>query len=454
MKAAEPMTRGPPLGLLLRFAIPLMLGDLVHQAYTIADSMAVGRLIGVRAFAAVSAGGFFYWLALVIIFGFSHGFGTLIAQCFGAGDRRSLGRSCALSLELGAVIALVMTALCLLLLRPVLALMHTPQDIFEDTFRYLRVMFAGILFTFTGNVLSSVFRALGDSKTPLCAFIASAVLNIVLDIALIRWTGLGVAAAALATVIAQALSALFCFWRLFRRREIRLCPGDFAPDRKVIRELLRLGAPIGARDCIAAAGGTVIQYVINGYGTIAIAGIAAAKKLYSLLFIIGGGLDGAAATFIAQNYGARRFDRIASGMAAARRIMLAGLLFIMPLMFFAGRRILGLFISGSPEETGAVLDAAVNQMRVCLVLLPALYMLFLYRSGLQGMGNSVMPMASGFLEAGLRAAGALILPRFLGLWGVYIAEPIGWPLMALQLFAAFQMDYRKKRSTGGLGSPD
>jgi putative MATE family efflux protein len=352
-------------------------------------------------------------------------------------------------LELGTVIALVMTALCLILLRPVLVLMHTPRDILEDTVRYLRIMFAGILFTFTGQVLSSAFHALGDSKTPLYTFIASAVLNILLDIALIRWTGMGAAAAALATVIAQGLSALFCLWRLFQRRDVRLCRGDFAPDRKVIRELLRLGAPMGARDWVAALGGTVIQYAINPYGMTAIAGIGAAKKLYSLLFIIGGGLEGAAAVFVAQNYGARRFDRIASGMAAARRVMLAGLLLIIPLMFFAGRRVLGLFISGGPEETRAVLDVAVNQTRVCLALLPALYMLFLYRSGLQGMGNSFMPMASGFLEAGLRAAAALVLPGFFGLRGLYMAEPIGWPLMALQLFAAFRADFRKKRGMFG-----
>jgi putative MATE family efflux protein len=443
------MTEGQPSGLLIRFAIPLMIGTMVQQLYTIADSMVVGRLIGVNAFAAVSAGGVLYWLVLVILLGFSNGFGILIAQRFGAGDYSGLRRSCASSLRLALFIGAGLTLVFLILVKPLLILMNTPPEILNDTVLYLRILFGGIIGTFVYNVVFSAFRAMGDSRTPLYVFIVSSVLNIVLDIALVLYTPLGVAAVAAATIGVQFLSAAFGLWFLVKNTEMKFTREDFIFDPTVTRELLRLGAPLGAHSCAAAIGGIIIQYVINGYGTVFIAGVAAAKKLYSLLFIIGGGIEGAAASFVAQNYGAGHFDRIKKGVMSARRIMFAGLIIIIPSMFFFGRNILGLFISGDDAQVNAVLNAAVSQLRVCLVLLPFLYMLFLYRASVQSMGNSFMPMVSGLLEAGLRIAAVFVLPVFFGKWGVFIAEPVGWPVIALQLFFVYLSVFRKKSRAGG-----
>jgi putative MATE family efflux protein len=438
------MIEGRPAGLLIQFAIPLMIGDMIQQVYAIADTIVVGRLIGVHAFAAVSVAGFFYWLVLVILFGFSHGFGTLMAQRFGARDYDGLRQACAISLWLTLGIGAVLTIIGLVLVRPVLMVMHTPKDILEDAILYLSILFSGIIGIFANTVIAAVFRALGDSKTPLYTFIAASALNIILDIVLVLYTPWGIAVVALTTVGAQSISAMFCLWYLVTHTAMKLVPRDFVPNPATIKELLRLGVPLGARDCIAAIGGSVIQYVINGYGTVFIAGVAAAKKLYSILFIIGNGVEGAIATFVAQNYGAGYFDRINTGVIIARRIMLAGLMIIIPVMFFFGRNVLSLFIAGEDAQSAQVLDAAVNQLRVCLILLPTLYMLFLYRASLQSMGNSVVPMVSGLLEAGLRIAAALILPVFWGEWGVYIAEPIGWLPMALQLYLGYRMIFKQK----------
>jgi putative MATE family efflux protein len=437
------MTEGEPRRLIFRFALPLMIGDIIQQIYTIADSIAVGRLIGVHAFASVSAAGSMYWFVLVIIFGFSHGFGTLTAQAFGSKDAVQLRNSCALSLYLTFVAGLFLTVVCLVLVKPVLAMMRTPVEILDDAVRYSVVLFCGLLCTFFNNTLFSIFRALGDSKTPLYVFAVCSALNIVFDILLILYTPLGVAAAALATVLVQAGSAVFCFWYLTKHTKIRLRRKDFALNRPVIKKLLLLGIPLGLRDCVSAVGGIIIQSVINGYGTIFIAGVAAAKRLYSILFIVGGGIEGAVATFTAQNYGARYFDRVKKGMSVARHIMFAGLVVMIPAMFFFGKNLLGLFISGNTDQINEVLNVAVNQLRVCLIPLPALYILFLYRAGLQGLGNSFIPMLSGFMEALLRILGVLILPVFWGPWGIYIAEPIAWPFMALQLYAGYRGHFKK-----------
>ncbi|MDR0784838.1 MAG: MATE family efflux transporter [Treponema sp.] len=438
------MTEGAPFGLLIRFSIPIMLTDIIQQIYTIADSVIVGRLIGVNAFAAVSAAGSFYWLILVILFGFSHGFGVLIAQAFGSKNHTELRRICALALWLTVVGGVILAIICLIFVKPVLTLMQTPIDILDDAVIYLSTLLCGLLWTFLNSVLFSIFRSLGDSKTPLYTFVVCSILNIILDILLVIYTPMGVAAAALATVFTQMLSVVFCLWYLIKYTEIRFDRQDFRMRASIVKELLRLGAPLGLRDCISAVGGIVIQYFINGYGTLFIAGVAAAKKLYSILFIIGGGVDGAIAVFTAQNYGAGRFDRIKKGVLTARRIMIAGLLVIIPLMLMFGRKILGLFILDADERLNAVLDIAVNQLQVCLILLPALYMLFLYRSALQGMGNSFTPMLSGIMEAGLRILGVLILPLFFGEWGVYIAEPLGWPAMAIQLYISYILVYKQK----------
>ncbi|MDR1419959.1 MAG: MATE family efflux transporter [Treponema sp.] len=441
---AQSMTGGRPFGLLVRFAVPLMLGDVIQQMYVIADSMVVGRLIGVNAFAAVSASGALYWLIQAVIFGFSQGFGTLMAQRFGAGNYPGLRHSCALSLRLTLVIGLVLTGLYLVLAKPLLTVMNTPPEILEDAALYLGILSGGITAVFINSVIFSAFRAMGNSKIPLYVFIASSVINIMLDIVLVLYTPMGVAAVAAATTGVQFLSAGFNVWYLVKYAGMHFTRGDFASDAPLAGELLRLGVPLGARNCVAAAGGIVIQYVINGYGTVFIAGIAAAKKLYSVLFIIGSGMEGAAAAFVAQNYGAGRFDRITDGVRSARRIMFAGLVVIVPLMFLFGRRILGLLVSGEDAQLDAVMDTAVNQLGVCLVLLPFLYMLLLYRSGLQGMGNSFMPMVSGILEATLRTAAALVLPFFFGAWGVFLSEPIGWPVMAVQLYVVYVSVLRKK----------
>ena len=439
MKSTGNMTTGRPFRLLVGFAVPLMAGDLCQQLYTLVDGAVVGRLLGLEAFAAIGAAGFLYWLAFVVILAFTHGFEILLAQRFGAGNQVGVRKALAMSLVLGGAAGLVLGAACALAASPVLAVMNTPSELQQDAALYLRVLFAGLWITFSYNMLAAAFRAFGDSATPLRALLVSTALNILLDIVLVLATPLGVAAVAVATLLAQLFAVGFCWVKLAALAELFPRRADFRFDRETAGTLLRLGAPLGLRDCLAALGGAVIQYVVNGYGTAVIAGVTAAKKLYSLLFLVGGGMEGATATFLAQNFGAGRYDRMTQGVKVARRILLAGAAAIAALALLLGRRVLGLFLAGSP----AAVDAGMGQLTACLILLPALYLLFLYRSGLQSMGNTVMPLVSGVIETVVRIAAALALPRLLGVAGIYLAEAAAWPVMAVQLYIAYRVVFQK-----------
>jgi len=444
MSVSKSMIKGKPAGLMIRFAVPLMIGSFFQLFYNIADSIIVGRLLGVEAFAAVSAAGTFYWLILSMISGLTQGFGTVIAQCFGSRDKEKTKKAFAMSIALAVIIGIVFSALSTLFTNPVLVLLKTPQDIIDGTTIYLSYMFSGLLLPIFSYIFSSAFFAVGNSKIPLQALIVACILNIALDIILVGFTPLGVAGAAIATLIAQLFSCVYCISKLRKLSDLKLSKCHFLIDFIIIKELLRIGTPRAISEFILSLGGIVIQYYINLYGVIYIAGISAAKKIYSIMAIVAGGMEGAVATYVAQNYGAKRLDRIKSGVRTAFLIMMTGVTLIIIVLLLSSRWIAGLFISGSPEEVNAVLDVAVKQVRIMLIFLPTVYLLFLFRSALQGVGNVIFTFISGFLEMAARILSVLILPAFIGEWGIFIAEIAGWPLCALMLFIAYISVFRQK----------
>ncbi len=440
---SKQMTEGKPLGLLVRFAIPLMMSNAFQLIYNVADGAVIGRLIGVSAFAAVSAGGFLYWFVLSTILGFAQGFGAIFAQRFGAKDEDGLRKAIVAASFLTLVLGVCFTAAGVLLARPILVLLNTPADILDDTVLYVGILLAGILVTFTYNLFGTLFRAIGDAKTPLVAMIFSCLINIALDIILVLITPWGVGAVALATVLAQLFACAFCF-----RKALKFAPFREANWRKIdwpmARELLRMGGPIGLQNSVTSLGGAVVQYVVNGYGTLFVAGIAAPKKLYGIMTIIGDAIEGAIATFVAQNYGAGKLDRIKSGVLSAVKVLMISTAVIAVVLFFFGRQVLGLLISGDTAEVGAVLDVAVRQLNIMLLLLPFLFLLTSFRASIQGMGNSLIPMLSGFAELIVRSSSALFLPALIGEWGVYFAESLGWPVLCIGLGITLVAVYRRR----------
>ncbi|MCD7955335.1 MAG: MATE family efflux transporter [Lachnospiraceae bacterium] len=420
------MTEGKPLRLILFFALPLMLGNAFQQLYTLVDTMVVGQALGVTALAALGAADWPNWMFLGIIQGFSQGFSIKMAHDFGAKDYEALRRTVAHTTFLAAISALLLLLAGQCLLRPLLVLLQTPDSVIEGALLYLRIMIAGVPVVMAYNVLASVLRALGDSKTPLYAMLLAAGINIVLDLVfvlLFRW---GIAGAASATIFAQVCSGLFCFRAIRRIDFLHLSRADFRISRSLCLYLMKLGFPMAFQNGIIAVGGMIVQFVVNGFGVLFIAGFTATNKLYGLLEIAATSFGYAMVTYVGQNLGAGKIKRISQGIRAALVTAIAVSIVIGAAMLLFGKMILGLFLSGTAEEVSTALGIAYHYLTIMSVCLPILYILHVTRSTLQGMGDTLLPMVSGIAEFVMRTGTAIGLPMLIGESGIFYAEVLAW----------------------------
>lgn len=420
------MTTGKPGKLILAFSLSLVAGNVFQQLYTVVDTMVVGKYLGVSALAALGASDWLNWLMLGVIQGLTQGFGIKMAQDFGAGRMDDLKRSVGSAAVLSMLSAILLVAAGQVFARPVLTLLQTPQEIIGYTLLYLRIMFAGVPIVMLYNLLACILRSLGDSRTPLNAMIVASVTNIVLDYLFVLGFGWGIAGAAAATLIAQAVSSVFCFFHIKRITFLKLSRTDFHLRRDLSARLFLLGLPMAFQNGIIAVGGMIVQFVVNGYGVIFIAGFTATNKLYGLLEIAGTSYGYAMVTYVGQNLGAGRHDRIRSGMRAAMGIAMATSAAIAVCMLVFGKYLLGLFISGSPEVVEQTMQIAYFYLSVMSVCLPILYVLHVTRSALQGMGNTLLPMMSGVAEFVMRTLSVIFLPRLMGETGIFFAEIAAW----------------------------
>lgn len=443
------LTQGSPTKLILTFALPLMLGNVFQQLYTVVDTAVVGQVVGVQALAAVGAADWLNWLVLSVMQGLAQGFSILMSQYFGAKDYRQLSRSIGASVGLCTIAAGLMLLISQLCARPVLLLLNTPEGILGDSLLYLRIVFSGIPIITAYNLLACTLRALGDSKTPLYAVTVSTVVNILLDLLFVVVFHWGIAGAAAATLIAQLISSIYCWINLRRIAILELHPADFRLSRALSSALLRLGLPVALQNAIIAVGGMVVQSVINRFGMLFIAGFTATNKLYGLLEIAATSYGYAITSFVGQNLGGGLIKRIKAGMRSAAVIALLTSALIAAVMLLFGRGILSLFISGSADTVQASMDIAYRYLSIMSVCLPILYMLHIYRSALMGLGNTVVPMISGFAEMIMRIGIALLLPLAIGQDGIYYAEIGAWTGAALLLVSAYFLQM-KRISTASL----
>ena len=437
------MTAGSPLKLIVTFALPLMVGNIFQQMYTVVDTMVVGKALGVDALAALGATDWLYWMLLGMIQGVTQGFGILMAREFGAKQYESLRSVVGSSTSLSALSAALFLILGQLVAEPVLVLLNTPAEILDWSLLYLRIMFLGIPIVMTYNLLATILRSLGDGKTPLYAMILAALSNIVLDLLFVlvfRW---GIAGAAAATLIAQGISSVYCLTKIRRIEFMRLKPSHFALKPAMAGRLLSLGSPMAAQNAIIALGGMIITAVVNGYGVAFIGGYTAANKLYGVLEIAATSYGYAMITYVGQNLGAAKIHRIKTGMRWAVTVALATSALIAAVMLALGQNIVGAFISGTPEEVAAATHFGVVYLSVMSICLPVLYILHVTRSAVQGMGNTVLPMVSGIAEFVMRTGGVLILPALMGENGIFIAEVLAWLGADLILVPSYFITLRK-----------
>ncbi len=426
MAQIKNMTAGKPGKLIFTFALPLMLGNVFQQLYTVVDTMVVGKFLGVGALAALGAADWLNWMMLGIIQGFAQGFAILMAQEFGAKKYEKLRDVIGNAGVLSLLFSLLLTGAGQLAARPVLLLLQTPETILPDTLLYLRMMFLGVPIVMAYNLLACILRSLGDGKTPLHAMVVASFTNIALDLLFVlvfRW---GIAGAAAATLIAQLISGLYCVYHIRKIEILRMVPDNFRLNTRLVPRLLLLGAPMAFQNCIIAVGGMILQFIINGFGVIFIAGYTASNKLYGVLEVAATSYGYAMITYVGQNLGAGKYKRIRQGMRSALLIALATSVGIAAAMLLFGKLILGCFISGTPQETAMAMEIAYLYLAIMSIFLPVLYLLHIVRSAIQGMGNTLLPMVSGIVEFIMRTIAAILLPGAIGQTGIFYAEIAAW----------------------------
>lgn len=412
--------------MIVTFALPLMAGNVFQQLYTVVDTMVVGKYLGVNALAAVGASDWLNWMILGIVQGFTQGFAILMAQEFGAKRPEQLKKVIGNSGLLSLLSALALVLVGQLAARPVLTLLQTPETIIGGSILYLRILFSGIPIVMAYNLFACILRSLGDGKTPLQAMVVASFTNIALDLLFVMVFHWGIAGAAIATLIAQLVSGLYCLYVILKIEFLKMKKTDFTPQGSLCGKLMVLGSPMAFQNCIIAIGGMIVQFVVNGFGVLFIAGFTATNKLYGLLEIAAISYGYAMITYAGQNLGAGKTDRIRKGIRAALAIAIVTSVVIAGVILVLGKFILSWFISGTPEEVEQTMQVAYFYLSIMSVSLPILYVLHVVRSTLQGIGNTFLPMLSGVVEFVMRTGTALLLPMILSETGIFFAEPAAW----------------------------
>lgn len=423
------MTEGNPLRLLVRFALPLMFANVFQQLYTVVDTAIVGKGVGMLALAALGCVDWLNWMALGIAQGFTQGYSVRVAQKFGEGDRRGLQLFMGQSAVASGVLAILCTGLSQLCLPLFLRFLQVPEELAPMSELYSRILMGGLPIVFFFNYCSAVLRAVGDSKTPLLATAVASIANIALDLVAVFVLDWGIAGAAAATLIAQCLSGVICLRKIIRTPQLRFSKKDLVLRWDIQNNLMKIGVPAAVKNVVIALGGIAVTSVVNTFGTTFIAGFTATGKLYGLLEIAALSYGYAIMTYVGQNYGAMRFDRIASGMKSATVLAAITAVVIAAAMFLFGRQITMLFLStenaAQAAEAGKVAYTYLCVMASCL---PVLYMLYLLLSALQGLGDTVRPMISGAIELAVRVGVATVIAWTgyeMGIFGAEIAAWIG-----------------------------
>lgn len=443
MAQSKEMTSGPCLPLIFNFTLPLLLGNMLQQTYSLIDAAIVGKFLGINALASVGASTSVVFLILGFCNGCCGGFGIPVAQKFGARDYVSMRRLVSVSLKLAGMmsvgIALITCLLCAFILRT----MQTPENIFQDAYWYLLITFIGVPCTFFYNLLSSIIRALGDSKTPFWFLLFSTVLNVLLDLLCILVFHWGVAGAAIATVFSQGVSAVLCYFYMYRKFEIlRMQPADKRFRPELARQLIFVGIPMGLQFSITAIGSIMLQSANNALGTACVAAFTAAMRIKMFFLCMLESLGIAMATFCGQNYGAGKPERIWTGVKAASLMMIVYVAAVAIILWGFSEKFVLLFVD--PSETEIIADAALF-LHISVSFFPVLGVLCILRYSIQGAGYTKLAMFSGVSEMIARILVSVVAVPLWGFWAVCFGDPTAWVFADAFLIPAFIYVYRRLR---------
>ena len=425
------LTKGAPLKLILLFSVPLLIGNIFQQLYNLADIVIVGRTLGVNALAAVGAVAPLFFLIMFAVVGLNNGFAVITAQRFGAGDENGVRRSVVISTILSTLFTAVFSVIFFFLMKPILLLMNVPSEIFHDAYWYIQICVIGLVTVNFYNLLASVVRALGDSKTPLYFLILASVLNIFL-----------------ALLLSQGFSVILCILYIKKRFPIlHLKKSDWTfrkenrkEDIEYIIEHLKIGLPMAMQFSVLGIGILIIQSVCNTFGTDVIAAFTAALRIEQIATMPMISFGVAVSVFVAQNFGAKNISRVRQGVIKTSIINLLLSLVMALVMRHWGSGIVGLFIG---SEKTSVIKIAHDYLFVSTIFYFFLGQIFIFRNALQGIGKPLIPLTSSLAELMIRSFAAVYLAVEFGYWGIFYAGPIAWITASVIVATGYYINIKK-----------
>ena len=430
------LTEGRPLKLIVSFALPMLFGVLFQQLYSFVDTAVVGRFLGAERLAAVGATGSVNFLVIGLCLGLCSGFSIPIAQAFGAKDEREIRRCVWHAVVLSGVLSVLFAILSVLLCRPLLRLMNTPEEILDHSAAYIGIIFAAIPCCVLYNMAGGILRSLGDSRTPVVFLVLASLVNIVLDLFLIIVCGLDVAGAAIATAVSQLLAGIGCVIVMIRRFPVlHLSREDRRMDPVLARKMLGTGLPMGLQFSITAIGSVMVQWSVNGLGVNAVAAVSGAVKLSAFFACVFDALASTMATYAGQNMGARKLDRINQGLRCTSVLGTVYCAAAFSVVALFARPMLGLFIDAdaAPEVT----EMGIRFLLINAAFYVPLLFVNIVRLSIQGMGFTRVAMLAGLFEMIARTAVALFIVPSAGFTGACFANPAAWVLADLFLFPCY-----------------
>ena len=433
------MTKGSPIRHILLFSVPLLIGNIFQQLYNIADLVIVGRTLGVDAFAAVGAVAPLFFLVTFVIIGLTGGFAVITGQRYGAKDFDGVKNSVIISTVLSVIVTLVFSCLCYFLMNPILHWMNVPANIYNNAYWYVQIITIGLLSTTLYNLLASIIRALGDSKTPLYFLMIASVINIILALIFIQCLHMGVPGSAIAVILSQGISFILCLIFIkykfsilhLRKKDFELCKRNFWQSAL---EHLRVGIPMALQFSIIGAGILIIQSVCNTFGSNVIAALTAALRIEQIATLPMMSFGVALATYVAQNYGAKKFKRIRLGVIKTSTINIVLSVLMACVMRLWGTDIIGAFIGTTTRD---IINIAHKYLLISTIFYFFLGQIFIYRNALQGMGETIFPTLACIAELVMRAFAAIYLAIKFGYIGIFYAGPIAWVSASTVLFIGY-----------------
>lgn len=429
------LTSGKPTKVIILFAIPLMCGYIFQQLYNMADGKIVSNYVGTGAFAAIGATSVVSNTITALINGMTQGFSIKVANSFGARDYDKMRRYVAGTIILTASFTLVLGILAQIFIQDILSLLNTPADIMPDAISYVRIILGGIAFSSLYNMCANLLRGVGDSRTPLYCLLASVIINIGLDLLFVNVFNWGIKGAAVATIISQAMCGIACsVYIYFKFKDLLPKKESWKAEKGQYPELISTGLSMGLMSCIVNIGTVVLQGAINSLGTDTVAAHTAARRVFDILTVMLYTIGLAMTTFVSQNMGAGKTDRVREGIKQAL-LLVTGITTVLIVICFTFARPVLMWVAST--DNTAIIDKAVMYTRISICFFYVLGPLLVLRLSLQGMGRRIIPVCTSVVEMLVKIISAKLLVPVLAYTGVAITEPISWCIMTTVLVISY-----------------